>query len=128
MTYARSTSTLRRALLPIGVGLVMVMSVLALHASRALAYEGIFCYGISLGPEASCTSSSVSHIRRAIGEAPESDTEVQISTNIGFKSGSCSSEGCTADTGYLSADGTGTGKIHNNTVNRRSFYYGYLYP
>jgi hypothetical protein len=126
MTYAWSKDTLRRVLLSAGLVLLISVAALALSA-KALAYEGVYCNHVYLGPGGSCTSSSVSEIRRAIGESNESYTEVQVSTNVGFKSGSCTSPGCVADTGYLSKDGTGTGTIKNITGNFSNYYYGYLY-
>jgi hypothetical protein len=110
----------------------MVATVIAATASWAvavspsLAYTGPFCSNVNLGPGGFCNSSTVSNIRRAIGNAPGGLTHVYISTGAGEKAGQCYSSGCTADTGYLSFDSTGHGSVDNSGSGTHT-YSGYLY-
>lgn len=97
----------------------------------AIAYEGEFCYSIILDTDNQCESNAESNIRRAIGHGSDY-TFIEVTTNIGTKYSSCGSDGCTADSGYLSSDGTGHGLIENSGPNCSGGcsgdYYGYLYP
>jgi hypothetical protein len=107
---------------------LLAAATLAFGAARSSAYEGIFCSPVNLSDGEFCPSSEVSDIRRAIGHSSTGGyTLVEVSTNVGYKSNACGSSDCTADTGYLSADGTGRGFIEDIRSGRYTFH-GYLYP
>lgn len=94
----------------------------------SLAYEGSFC-NRELGPSGYCASSTVVNIRRAIAKAPGGWTEVEIETYEPeqYAFNKCTSNGCTANTGYLSKDGRGYGGLSNPGSGTHA-YSGYLYP
>lgn len=99
----------------------------ALSPSPAPDYTGEFCYGVLLNDGNTCRSNTESNIRRAICHGSDY-TFVSISGDGLSKHGSCSSDGCTADTGYLSRDVTGDGLIENSgPCNCTGYYYGWLY-
>ena len=109
---------------------------ITIFVSRALAYNGEFCYSTYLyvlgGPKQPqfCVSNQESNIRRAVGHGADW-TQIKISTQDDGTQASCSSDGCTADTGYLSKDGTGVGTIVNQGDPcgcGGGTYYGWLYP
>lgn len=118
----------RRAVL-LSVALAILATVaLAFGAPRSSAYEGIFCNPVNLSLGEFCGSSSVSNIRRAIGHSSTGGyTLVEVVTNVGARSGACGTSNCTADTGYLSKDGTGFGFIEDIRSGRYTFH-GFLYP
>lgn len=104
----------------------------AIITARALAYNGEFCYNIYIGVSQSCQSNKESNIRRAVGHGADwTSIEVQASGGSPSKSASCMTDGCTADTGYLSRDVTGLGSIVNLGDPCHcggGTYYGWLYP
>ena len=100
--------------------------------AQASAYEGPFCNTyLSVGN--GCFSSLVSNIRRAVGHGKDW-TYIQIGVSSGaYKSASCTSDGCSADTGYLPNDPSATGKGYIANYGDPCScgggdYYGYLYP
>jgi hypothetical protein len=105
------------------------MSLAAANLSAAPRYNGEFCYGVALQEFGSCVSNTVSNIRRAIGHGTYY-TFVSISGGSLAKTGRCYSDGCTADTGYLSRDVTGGARIENSGPCSPCWgtYYGWLYP
>jgi hypothetical protein len=105
------------------------MSLAAANLSAAPRYNGEFCYGVGLQEFGSCVSNTVSNIRRAIGHGTYY-TFVSISGGSLAKTGRCYSDGCTADTGYLSQDVTGGARIENSGPCSPCWgtYYGWLYP
>jgi hypothetical protein len=120
----------RLARLRIGTALVAVATALATGAalpSSSLAYEGPFCTNVSRGPAGDCASSYVNSIRRAIAKAPGGWTEVEIETEHGYKFTKCTSNGCTANTGYLAKSERGYGALSNCGSGTHT-YSGYLYP
>jgi len=126
-TYVNGNQSRRAALLTAVLALV-VIGVLAFGAVRSSAYEGIYCNPVHLSSGEFCTSSYAEHIRRAIGHSSNGGyTLVEISTNVGSKYGACGTEDCTANTGYLSADGNGYAFIEDIRSGRYEFH-GYLYP
>jgi hypothetical protein len=103
------------------------ISLATMSPSLAPAYTGEFCYGVLLNDGNTCRSNTESNIRRAIGHGSDY-TFVSISGDGLSKWGSCRSDGCTADTGYLSRDVTGDGLIENSgPCNCTGYYYGWLY-
>jgi hypothetical protein len=98
----------------------------AIAVSPSVAYTGPFCSNVNLGPGGFCNSNTVSNVRRAIGKAPGGLTHVYILTGAGEKAGRCYISGCTADTGYLSFDSTGSGSVDNSGSGTHT-YSGYLY-
>jgi hypothetical protein len=118
----------RRAVLLTAVLAILATAVLAFGAARSSAYEGIFCNPVNLSLGEFCPSSYSSNIRRAIGHSSTGGyTRVEIATTVGAKAGACGSSNCTADTGYLSKDGSGNGYIEDIRSGRYTFH-GYLYP
>lgn len=105
-----------------------VISLAAGSPPSAPNYNGEFCYGVALDDFGSCVSNTVSNIRRAIGHGTYY-TFVSISGGALGKTGRCYSDGCTADTGYLSHDVTGGARVENSgPCNCTGIYYGWLYP
>lgn len=100
----------------------------AANQSPAVSYTGEFCYGIALYYSETCVSNTVPNIRRAIGYGTYW-TYVRVSGDGLSINADCTSDGCTADTGYLPVDVTGNGLIQNygpcDTCTGE--YYGWLY-
>jgi hypothetical protein len=116
-------------LLRIGTGTAAEQSISLATRTPAIspAYTGEFCYGVLLNDGNTCTSNTESNIRRAIGHGSDY-TFIEVDGGGLNKSGSCKSDGCTADTGYLSHDVTGHGIIENSgPCNCNGDYFGYLY-
>lgn len=121
-----STLTLRRAGALTCTLLAMFAIAAAVLATHAFAYTGPFCSPRYLTYFQSCTSSQVTNIRRAVGHGA-GFTYIDVSTQYSYKTSTCNFDGCTADTRYLSRDGTGNGYIRNEG-GASGNYYGYLYP
>jgi dipeptide/tripeptide permease len=107
---------------------VLSIGATGLLASNASAFEGEFCSGVHLpeGGAKSCVSNEVSKIRRTIGDSDSGFTTVYVTTNIGRLVGECFFAGCSANTGYLSADGKGKGRIEDSVPAANRFF-GFLY-
>lgn len=126
----RNSTFLRRPLLSMFFVLATALAIATFLTARALAYNGEFCYGKYLAVHTFCNSNTVSHIRRAVGHGADW-TLVYVQNGGVSKSGQCKSDGCTADSGYLSKDITGIGGIANigDPCNcGGGDYYGWLYP
>jgi hypothetical protein len=101
-------------------------------AAQALAYNGEFCYGYYLDKSNNygCTSSYVTHVRRAVShDAGHGYNGIYPGTGPAYITNTCYSNGCTNDTGYYCEDVNGYGQYQEYAGGLKAGYgYGYLYP
>ncbi len=99
----------------------------------ALAYTGPFCSGVLLweppGTPNTCRSSYTTDYRRSINTGSVSDAAVSEAEDNGWVIGvSCTTAGCTANTGYDPyGDGNGYSYSGNPGLWITDTYYGYQY-